>query len=177
LPSRRTLFVLLGGAVLGGVALFFLFRANQPVSFAAEEALCRRFMELKNARDPRAADLLAPKPDIPNVVASDEEAERLDGALVLHRDLRIIDVWPEKPDPRHPAPRFVLVTQGSYDRHFQVATPEGVKSRSRSLYNPDVVVEVRDGKIIGLQARFHEEPAKPLTPRERERLRRLLTGQ
>ena len=124
-----------------------------------ELALCRQFMELKNAGDPTANNLLTPKPVTPEKPLSPEETERLlDGQLLLRENFRIKEVHPEKSDDSASRPRFILVVDGGISCERMVMTPDGPRSQCRSLGNPDIVVEVRDGKIRGLRAQLHRDP-------------------
>jgi hypothetical protein len=123
--------------------------------------VCRQFAEYKNAGDPKADDLLEPAPELPTEPVSAEEADRLDAQLMLRGQFRVKDVRPLKVRGRSGsdgASRFVLVAEGGLDSQtFRVRTPTGSEPHQRILYNPDITVEVRDGKIRGLHAGLHRD--------------------
>jgi hypothetical protein len=121
-----------------------------------EARLCRRFMDLKNAGDPQADGLLGPPPAVPADAVAPAEADRLEAELMLRQPLHIREVGRDAADPAA-AGRFVLVVDGAVtsDRVL-VATPTGPESRQRAMWSPDLVVEVRDGKIYGVRPQLHE---------------------
>ena len=56
------------------------------------------------------------------------------------------------------AGRFLLTLDGTcYSEPVRVQTPTGVDRRQRMASNPDLLVEVRDGKIHGLQVRLNAD--------------------
>ncbi len=122
-------------------------------------AVCREFAQRKNDNDALAAELLGPVPVIPVEPVSQEEADRLDADFMLHAEFRVKDVRREKSSPSvppsHPR-RYVLVVEGRFDTQpLWVRTPQGSNRQQRSLYNPDIVVEVVDGRLHGVSARLH----------------------
>jgi hypothetical protein len=122
------------------------------------EQLCRQFMALKNADDPRAEAFLTPRPTVPAEAVSQEEADRLDADIMLHQKLRVRDVYPLK-SWWGGTRRCVLVVEGSLSSdRILVRTPTGTDASQRSVWSPDLIVEVRDGTIHGVRARLHEEP-------------------
>jgi hypothetical protein len=181
-PGSR---VLRGGVLLGlGAILASLLIAVGMGCFKSKEdessnlAVCRKFMRLKNAGDPAANDLLAGKPDVPEEPVSPEEAEQLDAAFMLRDDFTIAEV--RRADGDADGSRFVLVIKGGVgSERFSVQTLDGPESRYRAIGNPDILVEVKDGRIHGLKAQIHHDPnEKPASPEtERELLEMYREGQ
>jgi hypothetical protein len=121
--------------------------------------VCEQFMKLKNARDGAAADLLGATPVVPDRELTKDEADRLQTDLFLRQDVRVVEVRrdrrAQKEDPTK-FPYFVLVTQGQVSGpKMTIATSKGPESGQRFMSNPDLIVEVRDGKIYGVEARLH----------------------
>jgi hypothetical protein len=119
------------------------------------------FAALKNRRDSRADALLAPLPEVPREPVSSTEAAQLDAQFILHNVYKVkglVKLIPPTPD-LWPHPRFVLQLEGGVaSEKYTVRTPEGkLEYGQRVLSNPDVVVEMRDGKIYGLYARLHQD--------------------
>ena len=118
-------------------------------------------MELKNAADSGALELLGAAPAALDDSATDEQAERFDAESILRGDFQVLEVRPEPDKTRPSAARFVLVMKGSY---FE-------PRRSRTLINPELVVEVEAGKLRGLRARAQSvSNEKPLTQEEFRKL-------
>jgi hypothetical protein len=132
------------------------------------------FSRLKNAGDPRADDLLAPAPALPAAPVLEDEAERLDAQLFLRQPFKVTQIRREGAGAGG-QPRFVLVAEGSVQTRESVTLHTedgGIRPHFRALYNPDFLVELRDGKIFGVRVKVHEDPDKPsLTP---EQFRQLL---
>jgi hypothetical protein len=122
-----------------------------------EEQLCRQFMTLKNAHDPQAEQLLAPRPAVPTAAVSPSEADRLNADIMLHQDFTVQDVYPDAAaEPG--APHMVLVTRGSVSSdRILVQTATGTEASQRAMFSPDLIVEVRDGKIHGVRPQLHED--------------------
>ncbi len=126
---------------------------SAAASFAEERALVERFAVLKNAGDAAADDLLGPAPAVPAEPVSEREAERLVAEFYLRHPLEILEVRNEKDQPR-----FVLRTKGSCEsKTLAVRTAAGVDRVQRTAYCPDLVVEVREGKIRALEARLRRD--------------------
>jgi hypothetical protein len=125
--------------------------------FPPQEPVCQHFMALKNAGDPRADELLAPRPAVPDEAVSQEEADRLDADIMLHQPFHVREVraLPASGDePKH----FVLVVQGSVaSERLRVRTAGGVEAAQRAMWSPDLLVEVREGKICGIRPMLHED--------------------
>jgi len=116
-----------------------------------DRAVVARFVELKGADDARAADLLNPAPPVPAEPMSQEEFDRFVLDSMLHSDLHFKRLRPQPagaPAAGSRPPRFVISTEGVFNSpRLQVRTGTEAKPQQRSLYNPDVVVEVVDGKL------------------------------
>lgn len=178
------------GPGLLGAALLLAFAAGCPSTPATvtapevkartlteeEEKVCREFIRLKNAKDPAANDLLGPAAVIPDEPVSPEEAQRLQTEAFLRGDYEITDVWSRPATAGSPTTPIILVTKGAFEGvRLKIKTPSGVDVVTRSMAHPDLIVEVRDGKIHGVRADLHSDPnERPLTKIEAERLRRML---
>ncbi len=95
---------------------------------------------------------------------SEQTASARQTDYFLRADLRILDVLPGEPDDKgrqRAAPgRFTLVTKGNASC-AGLERPHGKGHRTAPpslMVNPDLVVEVRDGKIHGLRAEMHVGP-------------------
>jgi hypothetical protein len=126
-----------------------------PRELTEEELLCDRFARLHNAGDPAAAALLGRVPAVPGAPVTSEEVNRLQADYFLREPVDIRQVGPE----RGSRGRFVFVTKGNVAAPtLPERTPTGVERNQRTMSNPDVVVEVRDGKIYGVRAELHMGP-------------------
>jgi hypothetical protein len=161
-PRRRWPFVVLIGILLVlGVSLALIASGWTDRSFRPEAArsgaiadperdLCEQFRLLKNAGDPSVDDLLAPLPIPPEKPISQEEAARFQADCFLHQDIRILAVRRDMNGP------LVLDTKGNVSAPpLEVRIARGVDRVQRTMVNPDLIVEVRDGKIHGLRAEMH----------------------
>lgn len=118
----------------------------------SEKIVCEQWQASKNAGDPSAAQLLAALPDAPSEPISAEEAERFQAGCFLHQDIRIVSIRPVSSN------RFVLVTKGNVSAPaLQVRAAQGVDRIQRTMVNPDVIVEVREGRIHGVRAEMHSD--------------------
>jgi predicted Zn finger-like uncharacterized protein len=152
--------LIVGGVVLflllvgGGIAVYFLAAkkgVDGTVESSASNDVCHEFARLKNAGDSKANDLLAPVPDLTQTVIDEQDKPAFDAAVVLREPGTIIDVLPE--DPTAPFPRFALLLKGGFDiPKVSIRDKFGVHEGSqRGLFNPEVLVEVRDGRIYPLK--------------------------
>jgi hypothetical protein len=163
-------------ALLLGAGLIYFLSTGGPADRAPQSEeldLCRRFMELKNARDPAANDLLGPPPAVPPAAVPPEEADALHAEFFLRGDYRVVSVRPETADVHGPDARFVLVLRGemSSPRIPQVG-PQGTEVINRSMSDPDIVVRVADNKIRAVAARLHKDPnEKRMSEAEQRRFR------
>jgi hypothetical protein len=118
----------------------------------AEERICVQFLQLKNAGDPAADQLLGPAPAVPAAPVSPEGAERLQTDFFLRQDFRVVGTGR---DQQTGAP--VLYTKGNVSAPtLAVKTGAGVETAQRTMSNPDLLIEVRDGRIVGAGARLHQ---------------------
>ena len=110
-------------------------------------AALRQFMQAKNAGAP-APELLGPPPAVPDGPVSPEEADRLDTEFSLRQDVHFSGVGrAAKPG------ELVLCAKGSVSApELRVRTASGVETHQRVMFNPDVTVEVRDGRICGVSS-------------------------
>jgi hypothetical protein len=174
-PPRRLRAILLGAALaalLVALAGYWLYNRNfasldwqapevtTPEVPVEGQGLCEQFMALKNAGDPAADELLGRLPVVPNGPVSPAEVERLETDFFLRDKLRIVRVEVEGRQLGHPrsAPtgRLVLNTKG--DVSAPTIAVQGAKPRQRTMSNPDLVVEVRDGKIYGVRSELYMGP-------------------
>jgi hypothetical protein len=118
--------------------------------------LCLRFADQVNRDKVPAADLLGPAPAAPTAPVSPEEAARLDAEFILRNTYRISEVRPYE-SPKDGPPRFLFVLKGSVtSERLKVKTSKGdIEEGQRTMGSPDVIVEVRDGKIYGVRAQLH----------------------
>jgi hypothetical protein len=108
------------------------------------------FQRLKNANDPAVEQLLGSMPAVPEGPISQEEAERFQADCFLRQNLHVRSIRIA------PANRFVVVTKGNVSAPtLSVRTANGVDRIQRTMSNPDLIVEVRDGKIHGVRAELH----------------------
>jgi hypothetical protein len=144
--------VVLAGVVIAWV---WLWPAPAPTS---DQQLCDEFVRLKNDGDARANDLLGPAPVVPTEPVGEAEADRLDAEIILRRPFRVREARP-LPTPSGKSRRFVLWLNGGVaSETYPVRTADGkLETGQRFLNNPDVIVEVRDGKIRGVKAQLHED--------------------
>jgi hypothetical protein len=124
-----------------------------------EQRLCERFAQLHNGGELAAAALLGRVPAVPDGPVSPEEANRLQADWFLREPIEISHVGPDRTPGARPAARFVLVTKGNVSAPaLQERTPTGVVRSQRTMSNPDITVEVRDGKIYGVRPELHVGP-------------------
>jgi hypothetical protein len=113
--------------------------------------LCKHFATLKNADDPAAATLLGPEPVVPPGPVDAGEADRLQAEFFLRQPLEVVRVEPAR------GRRFVLWTRGNVAApRLEVRTATGIDRVQRTMTNPDIIVEVRDGRVVGVAATLHE---------------------
>jgi hypothetical protein len=178
-PPRRLGPVLLGAvlaaALLAALAGFWAHSRNlasrdapNPEAALPEvrvegQGLCEQFMALKNAGDPAAGGLLGRLPVVPDAPQSRAEVDRLQTDFFLREKLRIVRVEVEGRQQGHrraaPTGRLVLVTRGNVSAPtIALQTSNGVERSQRTMSNPDLVVEVRDGKIYGVRSELYMGP-------------------
>jgi hypothetical protein len=165
--------------LVGGIALV-IGCAPAPTArvVSAEEELCNRFAKMKNAGDAAAVALLGPAPTLPSEPVTPDEAQRLQTEFFLRGTYQVTQVSPWTPPPgcADTPTRFILVTQGSMSADtIPIQTATGVERANRVVTHPDLLVEVRDGKIFGVRTDLHKDPnERPLTPAEARRLKKIL---
>ena len=116
-----------------------------------EQRLCVQFLKFKNANDPAADGLLGPTPAVPAAPVTREEAERLQTDFFLRQDFRVVGTGRDGPTGA-----LVLYTKGNMSvPTLGVKTGDGVEAAQRTMTNPDLLIEVRDGRIHGVAARLH----------------------
>jgi hypothetical protein len=124
-----------------------------------------RFRRLRNAGDPAAAGLLGPVLAFPDHPVRAEEAERLQADHFLRGDLRVREIrrqeYGEAGASSLPSSHYLLVTEGNVAAPaLTVRTAKGVERSQRTMTNPDLVVEVRAGQVVGVRAQLHREPSR-----------------
>src|SRR5262249_51984305 len=114
------------------------------------KGVCQDFLQLKNAGSPLADSLLGRQPVVPNAPVTEDEASRLQVDFFLREPIQVLAVQPA--DKSHPT-IFRFVTRGNVAAPtIPILTARGVDRSQRTMTNPDLIVEVRDGKIYGLSA-------------------------
>jgi hypothetical protein len=130
----------------------------------AEEHVIDRFFSLRQAGDKSALDLLREAPVFDDVPVKKETADRRQTDFFLRSDLRFRDVWRGEPDgnggQKAMPGRYTIVTKGNASSpNLRIRTESGVEPPSQLMMaNPDLVVEVHDGKICGVRAELHLGP-------------------
>jgi hypothetical protein len=151
LPAILFAFFVIAGLLFVGYKVYRSDGAEKEPQ-SEELDLCRRFMALKNDRDPRADDLLGPAPIVPQEAISPEEAARIDADTFLRAELRVVDV---QPSGSAEGPRFILVTKGSgVGAMLHVRSGDKVDRVQRVVQNTALLVEARDGKIYGVRTQL-----------------------
>jgi hypothetical protein len=148
--------VVVPACVVIGILCFALNQTPEPPPYQAELDLCREFADLKSRGDPRANALLGPERLAPaEAMVSPREAEQIDADAMLRGKFEVEDVYVERPQAKGKF-RIVLIAKGNFDgKPVTVRTPDGPEKYQRHLFNPEIVVEVIDGKINGILARVH----------------------
>ena len=142
-----------GLAILGGAACDHPSTTQEPGN--ADLELCRHFLELKNAQDPAANDLLSPAPAVTDEAIGPEEAGRIDADTFLRGDLHFVRVLPAGPGQ---GSRFLFLTKGSsVGKTLHVRSGDKVDRIQRMVTDAALLVEVRDGKIRGLMTQLPPE--------------------
>jgi hypothetical protein len=140
--------------------------AWEPVS--AEDRVIDAFMRLHNTDSPDARALLGhagKAAEMKDRVLTADEERTLTAEHFLRSDaLRVIDVWRGEPDESgaqvaRPG-RYTLITHGtgSTPPYRLTTSKPGTSPVQQHLNNPDLIVDVRDGKIVGVRADCHRGP-------------------
>jgi hypothetical protein len=120
-------------------------KPRQVAGEKSPEQLCREFKELKNANDPKANDLLGRVPEVPKQPVSQPEFEALQTDFFLRCKCQIKAVRPVE-GKNH---LFTLKIQETVSApRIQI---QGGGSEARSITDPTLIVEVRNGKIFGVR--------------------------
>jgi hypothetical protein len=124
------------------------------VPVTAEDKICDDFMQMRKAGDLAALNLLPPLPLIGQNPVPPAEAEHIETDIFLQDPgLKVIDIR------RTAENGYVFVTQGNVAApRLEVKEAGGkVRSEQRTMSNPDLYVEVRDGRIHGVRAELHHD--------------------
>jgi hypothetical protein len=152
----------LGGAF--GKAESKLWKPQPWKPLTEEERIIDRFFTLHENGDKAALEQLCPAPVFDDEPVSEKTAEARQTDFFLRSDLRFRDLWRGEPDgkggQRDVPGRFTIVTKGSASApKLRIRTERGVDPPSQLMMSsPDLVVEVRKGKIYGLRAELHMGP-------------------
>ena len=127
-----------------------------------EDRLVDAFRKARN-EDGKSTLNLAPEPTIDRNPVSEDEWEAMQSHYILHRVKRVIAIRAGEPGKgtkwlKTPH-RYTLTTKvGIATPKVAVKVGDRVEAPSSLLItNPDIVVEVRDGKIHALRAEIHRE--------------------
>ncbi len=130
----------------------------------ADDGVIDRFFTLQKAGDKKALELLGPAPVFDDEPVSEKTAAARQTDFCLRSDLQFRDIWRGEPDgnggQRQSARRYTIVTKGNVSSPpLNIRTSRGIQMQVQEhLSSPDVVVEVRDGKIYGLRTELHMGP-------------------
>jgi hypothetical protein len=143
-----------------------------------EWALLRRFAELKTTNNPKIGDLLGVEPVIPDMPISASEATTLQTEVYLRQPFVVEKIRPEGRETAGPQAQFALVVQGTVNAPgMKVSNGTTVDEVKRVVYNPEIIVRVEGGKIIGLKTQMRgESRQQPMTPAQERRFREALGG-
>lgn len=123
---------------------------QEAVAMLADRRLCEQYKELKNDGDASANQLLATLPEVPADPMSQEQADRFQVDCFLHQNIRIVSIRVSSSN------RFILSTHGNVSAPaISVRGAHGVERIQRTMSNPDLCVEVRNGKLHGVRAELH----------------------
>jgi hypothetical protein len=140
----------------------------EPTS--AEDRVIDAFVRLRKTNPAAARKLLGRKeaPEMKDRVWAPEEVAVLTGELFLRADeLRIIAIWGGEPateaddtglNPQVPrAGRYTLITRGGATTPpYRLTTAKPDTSPIQGvMLNPDLIVDVRDGKVFAVRASSH----------------------
>jgi hypothetical protein len=126
-------------------------------ALSAADRVIDAFVSARRNGGEQALELLGPAPVFPEQGVSEAEAERLQTESFLRADLKFVDVWRGEPDVPG---RYTLATRGNVSAPpLRIQTAKGVDPPSqRFMTNPDLVVEVRGGKVYGVRSELHLGP-------------------
>jgi hypothetical protein len=127
-----------------------------------QDKLIDKYVQARQS-DPENAAKMVNTGKTPVGPVTEEEASRLQAGMFLNSpDLIIGKVLPGIPDgegsQKKAAGYFTLVTEGSVSSStLQVKTANGISNEQRHMTNPDLIVQIRDGKINPVRAELHAE--------------------
>ena len=128
----------------------------------ADDRLVVAFLKARNA-DVKSTLNLAPAPVFDGKPVSEAEGEAMQASYFLHRARKIVAIHvgePGKGEAWLNTPNHYTLTTRASGTTPKVAVKVGdrVDTPSElSMLNPDIVVEVRNGKIHALRAELHRE--------------------
>lgn len=140
-------------------------KTTPQTTSSPEEQLLDRFVEAVNARKQEAKNYLGPPPLFEEKPLSEKQADALYAEFYLHHpELRVLSIRKGEPaadgSMKATPGRYTLVTkvQGSTPA-LRIRNDQGVVESPSRLFmlDPDLVVEVRQGKIFGLRAELHRK--------------------
>jgi hypothetical protein len=120
----------------------------------ADDRVCDSFMQKRDAGDPGADDLLAAAPGIPGGAVTESEAEAIQTDCFLRdSNLQVVEIRKTQVPNR-----YCFVTKGNVAApRLEVRRNNDTSSEQRTMTNPDLFLEVRDGKICGVRATLHRD--------------------
>lgn len=126
-----------------------------------EDRLVEAFQKARN-KDGKSTLNLAPDPVFDDKPVSEAEAEALQSHYILHRVKRVVAIRagePGKGTKWLPTPhRYTLTTKvGVATPKVAVQVGDRIEAPNLIITNPDIIVEVRNGKIHALRAEIHRE--------------------
>ena len=120
-----------------------------------DDLVCDQFMMNRRAGDPAAFALLSREPIEPMGVITEDEAERLQTDYFLHApDLQMVAIRRGTA-----AGQYVFVTKGNVTapRLAIRLNDNEISHRQRMMSNPDLHVEVSNGKIYGIRSTLQRD--------------------
>jgi hypothetical protein len=168
---------------VGGFAVLYFWNRDQSSSEppkgivepawedSDEWALLRRFAELKNSNNPKFRELLGAEPAIPDHPISAAEAAVLESEAYLRQAFEVEKIRPQSRETSGPQVEFALVVHGAVTSpRLQILNGEKVDVVTRVITNPELIVRVEDGKVVGVKAQVQGESNQKPMSREQERL-------
>jgi hypothetical protein len=173
--------------LVGGCAVLYFWNRDQassepPKGIVAEPvwedsdewALLRRFGELKNANDPKFRELLGAEPVIPDHPINAAEAAALESEVFLRQAFEVEKIRPQSRETSGPQAQFALVAHGAVSSpRLQIVNGEKVDVVTRVITNPELIVRVEGGKVIGVKAQVQgESNQKRMSPRQEQLIKK-----
>ena len=173
-PQRIMWGLVLAGLAIGGCVAYHHSRKEERTS--AELDLCRKFMARQERSRLLRQRLARAGSDGSHRGGPERSGRSAARQFYLRDDYRIESVRPQTEEINGPDALFVLVTSGgvSSPRMAEIG-PKGTDIISRTISNPDIVVRVKDGKLIAVAAGTqHDKNEKPMSEENLRKLRRSL---